>query len=45
MKNNIEVKTFDIDEDIVAKSIYRNKQREFTNEWLEVSESIQKEFQ
>ena len=32
MKNNIEVKTFDIDEDIVAKSIYRNTQREFTNE-------------
>ena len=42
--NKIITKKFDLDEKIIAKSIYWNEKRNFTNEWIEISEEVKEEF-
>jgi len=44
MNDNIELKNFEINEGIIAKSIYGNEEREFTNQGLLVADDIKKEF-
>lgn len=42
--NNIEPRNFDINEEIVAKTIYWNEKREFSPKWLEISSKLKQEF-
>lgn len=45
MTNNIEQREFTLDNDIIAKSIYWKKERDFTNEWLLISGNLKKELE